>query len=262
MTAAPIPTAPVRRLERLHVVRTPEYVEFEFLLAGPMSRFLAWTLDALVATAAAGAVTLAVWLAGFWVPGLALAVTFIVWFLASWAYFVMSEHWLGGQTLGKRALGLRAIQQSGVRLTFYHAALRNLVRALDHLPVLYLAGGALSLFSASGRRFGDLAAGTVVIRERRRVLPADIAAHDQAALLLKVDRRGEERIARASVEEREVLLSAALRREELAMGARLALFQRLSEYAGERFGLTRPEHLSDEKFVLAVAALVARGRSR
>lgn len=253
---------PERRLERLHVVRTPEYVEFEFLLAGPMSRFLAWLIDALVAAAAAGGLTLAVWLAGFWIPGLALALSFIIWFLASWTYFMLSEYRLGGQTLGKRVLGLRAIQQSGVRLTFYHAALRNLVRAVDHLPVLYLAGGALSLFSASGRRFGDLAAGTVVIRERRRVLPSDIAAHDQAALLLKVDRRGEERIARASVEEREVLLAAALRREELAMPARLALFRRLSEYASERFGLSRPEHLSDEKYVLAVAALLAQGRTR
>lgn len=251
--------APERRLERMHVVRTPEYVEFEFLVAGPMSRFLAWLLDALVAGAAAAALTLAIWLAGFWVPGVAMALTFIVWFLASWTYFMLSEYRFGGQTLGKRALGLRAIQQSGVRLTFYHAALRNLVRALDHLPVLYLAGGALSLFSSRGQRFGDLAAGTVVVRERRRVLPAGIARPGEAALLLQIDRPGEERIARASVEEREVLLAAALRREELAMGARLALFHRLSAYASERFGLSRPEHLSDEKYVLAIAALLARG---
>ncbi len=251
-----------RRLERLHRVRTPEYVEFEFLVAGPMSRLLAWLLDSLIAGAGAAALTLAVWLAGFWVPGLALAVSFVIWFLASWAYFVAAEYRLAGQTPGKRALCLRAIQQSGVRLGFYHAALRNLMRAVDHLPLLYLVGGALTIFSASGRRLGDLAAGTVVVRERRRLLPAGIARHEEAAKQLKLDRRGEERIARASVEEREVLLAAALRREELAMPARLSLFKKLSDYVAERFGLTCPEHLSDEKFVLAVAGLLAGGGLR
>lgn len=250
---------PVRRLESVHVVRTPEYVEFEYPLAGLMSRFLAWGVDVLVSTAAAAVLTLVVFIAGMLVPGFALAITFVIWFVANWGYFMGAEYLFAGQTLGKRIFGLRAMQESGVRLGFYHSALRNLVRAVDHLPVLYLFGGALAALSSKGRRLGDLAAGTVVVRERSRKLPAAIATPAEALLLLGADKRADERVKRATVEERQLLIAAALRREELSMEARLNLFRSLARYLVERFGLERPEHLSEEKFVVAIAGLLIGG---
>jgi len=247
---------PVRRLESVHRVRTPEYVEFEHPLAGLMSRFLAWLLDVVVSTTAAAAIILVVWIAGALLPGFALAVSFVVWFVVNWGYFMGAEYLFAGQTLGKRVFGLRVIQESGVRLGFYHSAVRNLVRAVDHLPVLYLVGGAFAALSSRGRRLGDFAAGTVVVRERSRKLPARIVAPAEALLLLGSDKRAEERVRRASVDERQLLLSAVLRREELSVEARLGLFHALAGYASERFGLERPEHLSEEKFVVAVAGLL------
>jgi len=251
----------LRRLESAHEVRTPEYVEFEFPIAGLMSRLLAWLIDVVVSTAVAAGITLGIWLAGFLLPGLALALTFVVWFLANWGYFLVCEYRMAGQTLGKKALGLRAIQESGVRLGFYHAALRNLIRAVDHLPALYLVGGSLALFSSKSRRLGDLAAGTLVVRDRRRALPSGIVPPAEAMEVLRADRKAEERVRRASVEEREVLLAASLRREELSMRARLTLFKSLAEYAEERFGLKKPEHLSDEKYVVALTGLLVRAEA-
>ena len=249
-----------RRLESMHVVRTPEYVEFEFPLAGVMTRFLAWIIDVLLSVFIAATATFVVSIAGFLVPGLATALVLIIWFLVNWWYFAILEYRWAGQTIGKKALGLRTIQDSGVRVGFYQAVMRNLVRAVDHLPAFYLAGGVLTLISKKTRRLGDIAAGTVVVRDRRRAIPASIAQPSELVPMLQ-DRKVEERVRRASVEEREVLLSASLRREELALEARLSLFRALSEYVRERFNLEKPEHLSDEKFVVALTSLVVQERS-
>ncbi|HEY3445731.1 MAG TPA: RDD family protein [Myxococcales bacterium] len=249
----------IRRLESVHVVRTPEYVEFEFPLAGVMTRFLAWTIDVMISTAVAGAASTIVLLGAGLAPGLAMALVFIIWFLVNWGYFLFLEYRYAGQTLGKRILGLRTIQENGVRVGFYQATMRNLVRAVDHLPLLYLGGGALALISKKARRLGDLAGGTVVIRDRRRAIPASIARPSEIVPGLQ-ERKVEDRIRKATVEEREVLLSAALRREELSMEARLGLFKALSDYVTERFNLEKPVHLSDEKFVVAIASLLVQER--
>lgn len=248
-----------RRLESVHVVRTPEYVEFEFPLAGVMTRFLAWLVDVLISTAVAATLSTLIFMGAVVAPGFAMALVFIVWFLVNWGYFLFLEYRYAGQTVGKRIFGLRTIQDSGVRIGFYQATMRNLVRAVDHLPVLYLGGGLLALISQKARRLGDIAGGTVVIRDRRRAIPASIARPSETVPSLQ-DRKVEDRIHRASVEEREVLLSAALRREELSMEARLGLFKALSDYVVERFSLEKPEHLSDEKFVVAIASLLVQER--
>jgi uncharacterized RDD family membrane protein YckC len=244
----------VRRLESIHVVRTPEYVEFEYPLAGVMTRFLAWFMDLLAIAVISVAANLFVFTVLTILPGIATALMFIIGFLVNWGYFVFLEYRYAGQTLGKRLLGLRTIQESGVRVGFYQAAMRNLVRPVDNLPLLYLCGGALALISKKTRRLGDIAAGTLVIRDRRRAIPAAIARPSEIVPALQ-EKRVEERIRRASVDEREVLLSAALRREELSMEARLSLFRAISEYVCDRFSIEKPEHLSDEKFVVAIASL-------
>jgi len=248
-----------RRLESVHVVRTPEYVEFEFPLAGVMTRFLAWLVDVIISTAIAASLSTLIFFGAAVAPGLATALVLIVWFLINWGYFLFLEYRYAGQTIGKRIFGLRTIQDSGVRVGFYQATMRNLVRAVDNLPILYLCGGALALISQKTRRLGDIAGGTVVIRDRRRAIPASIARPSETVPSLE-DKKVEDRIRKATVEEREVLLSAALRREELSMEARLGLFKALSDYVVERFSLDKPEHLSDEKFVVAIASLLVRER--
>ena len=57
-----------------------------------------------------------------------------------------------------------------------------------------------------------------------------------------------------STEERDVILSAALRREELSMEARLQLFSALGTRLQEVLAMEKPAHLSDEKWTLLVAA--------
>jgi uncharacterized RDD family membrane protein YckC len=244
-------------LDAVHRVLTPEYVEFDFVVAGLYVRFIAWLIDALIVFMTSAAILTVLSLAMFAFPGFASALGFIIWFLVDWGYAIALETAWSGQTMGKRILGLRVIQESGVRIGFYQAVLRNLARAFDRLPLFYLVGGVAALFSNSHQRFGDMLAGTLVVRERRPKIPAPISRPAGETQLLD-DPAFVARVAKLTNEEEAVVLSAAIRRDELTLEARLKLFSALCERLQRNLGLEKPEHLSDEKLVLLVAAVLAR----
>jgi uncharacterized RDD family membrane protein YckC len=243
-------------LDAQHAVLTPEYVEFDFVLAGLFSRFLAWFFDAVLAILLAALVMTGLSLVLMAFPGFASAMGFVVWFLIDWGYFILLESVWSGQTVGKRIFGLRVLQESGVRIGFWHAALRNLARPVDRLPLFYLVGGASAFLSSRQQRLGDILGGTIVVRERRLKIPASLARAQGETALLQ-DPQFRTQVARLSADEQRVLLAAAMRREELAMEARLKLFAALSTRLQEDLGIFKPPHLSDEKLVLLVAAALA-----
>lgn len=74
-----------------------------------------------------------------------------------------------GRTLGKMALGLRAVRDDGGPVTGRHA----LVRALVGYVEIYLLFGVPALVTAMihprAKRLGDMAAGTVVVSQRARL---------------------------------------------------------------------------------------------
>lgn len=74
-----------------------------------------------------------------------------------------------GRTLGKLALGLRAVRDDGGPMTGRHA----LVRALVGYVEIYLLLGIPALLAAMihprGKRLGDMAAGTVVLSSRAKL---------------------------------------------------------------------------------------------
>lgn len=165
-------------LDRTLQVETPEQVAVGYELAGPGSRFAAFLLDALLLSLlllGLGVGALVLFLGGIrigaagnlpWGSWL-LAAVVVANFLVLWGYFVFFEAFRGGQTPGKRWMGLRVIQASGFPLGLPGAVIRNLVRVLDLQPGLTgILGGLFILWHPRAQRPGDLAAGTVVIRER------------------------------------------------------------------------------------------------
>jgi len=102
------------------------------------------------------------WSAAVW--GLMMLAAFVV----NFGYYVVMEMATNGQTVGKRALGLRVIRDGGYGLTLTGSLLRNLGRMVDMLPGTYLAGMVMMVVHRQEKRLGDLLAGTVVVRERRR----------------------------------------------------------------------------------------------
>ena len=74
-----------------------------------------------------------------------------------------------GKSLGKYALGLRTVRDDAGPISFQHA----FVRALIAIVEIYMFSGAPAFFAAlmssRGKRLGDFAAGTYVVRERVRL---------------------------------------------------------------------------------------------
>ena len=161
-------------------IETPEQVALVFPVAGLGSRFVALLLDHLIqfgavvvvglllaAVAAAMRVRDLESLASKW---LIAGVTFAL-FLLFWGYFALFEAFWHGQTPGKRAMQLRVIKDAGRQITLFESLARNLLRAVDYLPVAYLAGVITMLCNRRNKRLGDLAAGTIVVHERGEAQP-------------------------------------------------------------------------------------------
>jgi uncharacterized RDD family membrane protein YckC len=162
------------------VVATPERVSFSYETANVGSRFVALLIDSLVQVAllaGVGAVALLVSVA----TGSSTAAGLIILigsFVVFGGYFMVSESVWSGQTLGKRALRLRAVDLRGGPITVGQAVIRNLVRIIDFLPSYYLAGAIAIFVTRRNQRLGDLAAGTVVVRERQAVRLRDLAGSE------------------------------------------------------------------------------------
>jgi uncharacterized RDD family membrane protein YckC len=148
-------------------IETPEGVVFSFELATPVSRALAWALDA--AAIAAGSSLIGSLCKGFNLVNadFAAALSTVLFFVISVVYGILLEWRWRGQTLGKRVLGLRVLDIHGMRLQLSQIVLRNLLRFVDTLPAFYLVGGTSCLLSRNAQRLGDLAANTIVARERK-----------------------------------------------------------------------------------------------
>src|SRR6266540_5530654 len=143
---------------------TPEAVALTIDTAGFGSRLGAWLLDALILGAVAGSLGL-LGLGGDLGGVVLAAIMLAVW----WGYFPFFEEVMGGRTPGKRALGLRVVHTDGQPAGLGAVLLRNLIRPLD------MAGlGLLMLVTRRHQRLGDLAAGTMVIRQGRVYQPAPV----------------------------------------------------------------------------------------
>jgi uncharacterized RDD family membrane protein YckC len=237
----------------LHEVLTTEKVPFRYRVAGLGSRLLAWLIDACVGALLLGMGALVMLVLEVGRAGLGQAV-FILWLFAlRWGYFLAFEWLWQGQTPGKRILGIRVIRADGTAPSFAAAAVRNLVRAVDALPVLYGLGFAVAAGNPARRRLGDLAADTLVVHvERRaaplRVLPEAVDRPDRARLPLL-----RQRLAQLDRAQKQALLDLCLRRDELQLAERARLFGATAAFVQERLGLAPEPHESPEKFILQLA---------
>ncbi len=168
--------------EDILIIETPERVPLHFGLASIGNRFLACAIDHALQILAIILMIIAFTLianyssvgeqlsnAPKWVKALLIVIIFLI--LSS--YFAFFEWIWNGQTPGKRWLKLRVIREDGRPVTFWEAAVRNLLRTLDMMPAPFYSIGLISVFlSSADQRVGDMIAGTVVVREREAEAPA------------------------------------------------------------------------------------------
>jgi len=81
-------------------------------------------------------------------------------------YPVAFETLWRGRTPGKAALGLRVVTKEGAPVRFRHAAVRGFVGLVDFYVTTGAAAVIAVLITRDNQRLGDLAAGTLVLRER------------------------------------------------------------------------------------------------
>lgn len=164
-------------------IDTPEQVSLRFPVAGIGSRFLAVFADTVLQVLVYLAVMLIFTLIVYAAPKTAagqlsrsgekwlIALIIIIHFLIYWGYFALFEAFKNGQTPGKILFKLRVIQDSGRQITFFESMTRNLIRVVDLIPGFYLAGVVTMLCNRQHKRLGDLAAGTLVVHERKMEEP-------------------------------------------------------------------------------------------
>jgi hypothetical protein len=174
------------------------------------------------------------------VLALLLGAGYLVWL----GYDIFYEAVRNGQTPGKRYAGIRVIRDGGAPLDFRSAAVRNLLALADLLPGFYILGAVFVLLTPKRQRLGDLAAGTIVIRERVAAAPAeteavvaDIASPDYAFTARQ--------LAACSPNDRHVLRSFLRRLETLEQEASDRLASRLAATFVEKMSYEPPRPLHD-----------------
>ena len=245
-------------MRELFIIRTPENVAFEYELAGIAARAVAWSVDICIIATLIVISSLAFSMASLGVGSLGQALQFIAMFLIQWWYGAISEWAFNGRTIGKMVVGLRVVGDRGLRITFLQSAIRNLIRTADFLPFLYAVGGLTALLDPYGRRLGDLAAGTIVVVERKTARPSAVLPESERHNSFATDPAVGLAARRITPPEREVLIALSLRREELPLRVRHELFERLADHLSKRLGVERPSFFSPEKFVVQLAAIVLR----
>jgi uncharacterized RDD family membrane protein YckC len=194
-------------MDRTLEVRTPESIAFSYELAGLGSRFLAVAVDIGIQNLVMfGIIWALIYLAAHLtgavrnvpVPtrietnlGIALIITIV--FIVYFGYFIAFETFWNGQTPGKKLMGLRVVRDGGYPADFASIAVRNLIRVGEFVAGLYAISAVATVISPENKRLGDMAAGTIVVRDARAARLADLTQESSDTshpLMLSPQERG------------------------------------------------------------------------
>ncbi len=205
-------------------IPTPEGVSLELTLAGLGSRAIAGCVD-LVLKGLLLVCLLVLFLAILGLEGALIVVPAAM--LGMLLYDVGFETLAGGRTPGKRMSGLRVVRSSGRPVDVTASVIRNAMRLVDGLALSYLPTIVSILVTQRNQRLGDLAADTVVIRDRREI---DTAVHRSAPPAPAGDPFGTGPrwdVSAVSAEDTATIRAFLERRSELAAPARARLAAQL-----------------------------------
>jgi uncharacterized RDD family membrane protein YckC len=155
-------------------VVTGEAVALELRLAQLPTRALALMIDMALQVGALIGLFLVVGALGGSLDGTATAALFLVVTVSVIVgYPLVLETLTRGKTVGKLAFGLRAVRDDGGAIRFRQALARALIEVVEIWLLFGVPALFCSLINPKGKRIGDLAGGTVVVRER---VPAEAGA--------------------------------------------------------------------------------------
>lgn len=242
-------------------IATPEGVVFSLPLAGVVTRAIATFIDFFVAMAAISIVQNILIFTAVFAPDISMGAMVLIQFALVEGYRATSEMLWKGQTIGKRVVGIRVMDERGLNLRPSQVLIRNLVRLADALPAFYAVGGIACLLGRRCQRLGDLAAGTVVVISRKAAAPEvdgvlggkynSFRQHPQLEARLR------QKISR---DQASAALAALVRGDELDPDARVRLFGGMATHF--RTLVSFPEEtafgLTDEQYVRNVVDTLFR----
>ncbi len=172
-------------------------------------------------------------------------------------YPVVSEALMRGRTIGKRALGLRAVTLEGAPIRLRHALLRMMGGLVDrYLPPLGVTGMLMVMGTARHQRVGDLIAGTIVIRDPDRTVlppavwfPVPVGLEGFAATIDPTAMTDEQYT---------VIRSFLIRNRELSVNARYALAADLAGRAASTLRHDGLRRVHPEAYLLCVISRYQR----
>ena len=160
---------PKRRIDTLQTVELAEGMEIHLRTAGPFLRLVAWILDLVIEMIAliilsVGFNLIFPVMGGNVSQGIFLFSFFLIW----WFYHVFFEISPWGATIGKRAFGLRVVNEAGGGIAMGASMTRNFIRGVE---LLIPFASLIVFFNPRFQRLGDLAAGTLVVYSKPRIDP-------------------------------------------------------------------------------------------
>ena len=153
----------ISTIDTVITAETPEGIAISMRAAGFPVRCMAFLIDASIRYAIVSTVAAALGFGGRVGTGVLLIIVFLI----LWLYPLIFELMPAAATPGKRAMGIQVMMANGLPLTPAGCLIRNLMRAVDMLPLLYGFAIVSMLMRRDARRLGDLAAGTIVVYRDR-----------------------------------------------------------------------------------------------
>ena len=259
---------------------TPENVQIAYKTAGLGTRFCAWVIDWIFVAIVAIFLFLAFSILSG-ATGVALdnmrqklgirrpvsqdeirlylfSIVILALELGSFVYFVAAELLVRGQTIGKRACGVRVVKADGFALDAGSVFVRNVLRLVDQIPLLWI----VPLLSGRSQRFGDMVAGTLVVGETQDQmgdLRAKLVARDQSESRFRFDAAMLNRIRPTDVEALERILE---RWSSLTTQQRNILLDRIVEPLAKRLAAPSPDLADRQDFLVELLAAIYRRESR
>jgi uncharacterized RDD family membrane protein YckC len=242
-------------------ISTPENVDLHLELAGFGNRILACLVDSLLSLAAIllvvallALVNLVVSLSPLpsssrnLVTGLSIMLGILTSFAILFGYYIFFEGIWQGQTPGKNLAHIRVIERNGQPVSWPAVLIRNFVRVLDQYVLLL--GVICMIIDKNERRFGDIAAGTIVIKERLSEFSTQ-----NIVLEFPVNQHDTLDIGRVSPQEYDLLVSYLRRRQKISQTQRPIIAKQLEDHFRLKLSEPDPSEQSAEAFLERIFSL-------
>lgn len=151
-------------------IQTTQNIDLEYEIASVGERILAYLLDNVICGA---------WFfLTFMILGTADLVTpvflILIVSLPILLYHLISEIFFNGQSIGKRTLNIRVLKKDGTQPSLGNYFMRWIFRLIECTMAFGSIALITILFNGKGQRLGDIAAGTTVVRTRRKTSIRDV----------------------------------------------------------------------------------------